>query len=155
MKKIFVAVIVSGLLIVYSIYQKLSTTPAQGNTSTSTNSTSNTNTGSNLSLASTSSTGQTSTTYKDGTYTGSTEDAYYGSVQVQATVSNGKISNVQFLQYPTDRRTSQMINSQATSMLSSEAIQAQSANVNIVSGATDTSLAFIQSLTVALQNAVK
>ncbi len=91
--------------------------------------------------------------YKDGTFTGSVEDAFYGNVQVQATIQNGKIIDVQFLQYPNDRGTSIMINGQAMPYLKSEAIQAQNAQVNIVSGATDTSQAFIASLTNALAQA--
>lgn len=92
-------------------------------------------------------------TYKDGTYTGSVTDAYYGNVQVQVTISNGKITDVQFLQYPNDNRTSQFVNSQAMPLLRSEALQAQSANVDIVSGASQTSQAFQQSLSSALQQA--
>jgi uncharacterized protein with FMN-binding domain len=88
--------------------------------------------------------------FKNGTYTGPITDAYYGNVQVQATVSGGKLADVQFLQYPSDRRTSQQINSRATVQLKSEAIQAQSANVNMVSGATETSKAFKISLGSAL-----
>ncbi|MGE5393039.1 MAG: FMN-binding protein [Candidatus Saccharibacteria bacterium] len=91
--------------------------------------------------------------YKDGQYVGSSVDAYYGNVQVRVTVQNGKIADVQFLDYPQDRRTSQMINSQAMPYLKEEAIQAQSANVDIVSGATDTSEAFQQSLSSALSQA--
>jgi|ERR1035437_1159272 uncharacterized protein with FMN-binding domain len=88
--------------------------------------------------------------YKDGTYTGPTVDAYYGYIQVQAVVSGGKLTDVIFLQYPSDRRTSVQINSQAMPYLKQEAIQAQSANVNIISGASDSSGAFIQSLGAAL-----
>jgi uncharacterized protein with FMN-binding domain len=88
--------------------------------------------------------------YTDGTYTGSVADAYYGSVQVQVKIAAGKIADVQFLQYPSDRSTSRMINSQAMPLLTQEAIQAQSANVSGVSGASDTSAAFQQSLTAAL-----
>ncbi len=91
--------------------------------------------------------------YKDGVYTGSVQDAYYGNVQVQATVSGGKITGVQFLQYPNDRSTSIYINSQAMPYLQQEAIAAQSANIDIVSGATDTSQAFVQSLASALAQA--
>jgi uncharacterized protein with FMN-binding domain len=91
--------------------------------------------------------------YKNGSYTGSVADAFYGNVQVQVTISGGQISDVAFLQYPNDRRTSQMINSQAMPMLKQEAIQAQSAQVSGVSGATATSGAFIESLTSALQQA--
>ena len=75
-------------------------------------------------------------------------------VQVQATVQGGKITDVQFLKYPTDRRTSQWINSQATPWLRTEALQAQSSRVNIISGATLTSEGFIMSLQSALSQAV-
>jgi uncharacterized protein with FMN-binding domain len=91
--------------------------------------------------------------YKDGTYTGDPADAFYGTIQVQATISNGSITDVTFLQYPNDRRTSIEINSQAMPMLRSEAISAQNANVDIISGATDSSQAFRQSLTSALNQA--
>ncbi len=88
--------------------------------------------------------------YTDGTYIGSQADAYYGIVQIQASIQSGKIISVEFLQYPNDRRTSQRINGEAMPILKSEAIRAQSANVDIVSGATDTSMAFQQSLADAL-----
>jgi len=91
--------------------------------------------------------------YADGTYTGSQADAYYGIVQVQAIIQDGKLASVNFLQHPSDRRTSQSINNYATPILESEAIQAQNANVDIVSGATDTSMAFQQSLGDALAQA--
>ena len=91
--------------------------------------------------------------YKDGVYTGPVTDAFYGNVQVQATIQGGKITDVTFLDYPHDRGTSVYINSQATPYLKQEAIQAQSANVDVVSGATQTSLAFIKSLTAALAGA--
>ena len=91
--------------------------------------------------------------YTDGTYTGNSADAYYGTVQVQVVVKSGALASVNFLQYPKDRRTSQSISDRAMPILESEAIQAQSANVNIVSGATDTSFAFQQSLASALSQA--
>jgi len=91
--------------------------------------------------------------YKDGQYTGPSINAYYGNIQVEAVISGGKLTDVLFLQYPQDRGTSIRINSQAMPMLKQEAIQAQSANVNIVSGATDSSGAFSQSLSAALSQA--
>lgn len=91
--------------------------------------------------------------YNDGSYTGSVEDAYYGNVQVQAIIQNGKIADVIFLDHPSDRNTSIRINNYAMPRLKSEAISAQSANVNIVSGATDTSMAFKLSLASALASA--
>ncbi len=91
--------------------------------------------------------------YKDGVYTGVSANAYYGNIQVRATISGGKLTDVQFLDYPQDRGTSVRINSQAMPYLRQEAIQAQSANVNTVSGASDSSGAFRQSLASALEQA--
>jgi len=91
--------------------------------------------------------------YKNGTYTGPAVDVFYGLVQVQAVIQNGKIVNVQFLQYPNDRRTSVEINTQVMPWLTQEAIQAQSANIDIITGATLTSEGFANSLQAALQSA--
>jgi uncharacterized protein with FMN-binding domain len=91
--------------------------------------------------------------YRDGTYVGGIADAFYGNIQVEAVVAGGKVTDVQFLQYPNDRSRSIEINSRAMPYLKSEAIQAQTANVDVVSGATDTSMAFVQSLTSALNQA--
>ena len=91
--------------------------------------------------------------YANGSYTGSAVDAYYGTVQVKAVVQNGQLADVTFLQYPSDRSTSRYINGQAMPMLAQEAIAAQSAQVNGISGATFTSQAFQQSLRSALMQA--
>jgi uncharacterized protein with FMN-binding domain len=91
--------------------------------------------------------------YRDGSYSGSVADAYYGNVQVQVTVQQGRITNVQMLEYPNDRRTSVRINNIAIPYLTSEALQAQSANVDLISGATLTSEAFAESLQSALSSA--
>ena len=91
--------------------------------------------------------------YKDGIYTGNSEDAYYGNIQVKAIISNKKITDVQFLQYPNNAARSLAINTLAMPNLKQEAIQAQDAHVDIVSGATDTSNAFMQSLSSALTQA--
>lgn len=91
--------------------------------------------------------------YRNGTFTGDVTDAYYGNVQVQAVVRNGALADVVFLDYPHDRRTSVAINTQATPMLRSEALQVQSAQVDVISGATATSEAFVQSLASALAQA--
>jgi uncharacterized protein with FMN-binding domain len=91
--------------------------------------------------------------YADGTYTGGDENAYYGRVQVQVTVTNHQVASVKVLDYPQDRRTSRYINSQALPMLKQEVIAAQSANIDVVSGATLTSEAYIKSLGGALARA--
>src|SRR5260221_7224071 len=71
--------------------------------------------------------------YKDGTYVGNVTDAFYGNLQVEAIISDGKIADVKFLQYPNDRATSIEINTQAMPLLTAEAIQAQRAQVDGVS----------------------
>lgn len=91
--------------------------------------------------------------YRDGTYTGDQADANWGFVQVQVTVSDGQISDVQFLEFPDHRSRSRSINQRAMPRLIREAVQAQQADVDIVTGATDTSEAFIRSLEVALGEA--
>ena len=91
--------------------------------------------------------------YADGTYVGPVVDAYYGLIQIEAMVQGDKLVDVKVLRYPSDRRTSIFINRQALPMLRSEAISAQDANVDIISGATLTSRAFIRSLGGALSKA--
>lgn len=91
--------------------------------------------------------------YKNGEYTGSVADAYYGNVQIKLVVDSGKITNVQFLDYPHDRQTSLRINNYAMPRLISEVIQAQNAPVDAVSGATATSMAFNESLASAISEA--
>src|SRR5579883_845941 len=64
--------------------------------------------------------------FKDGTYTGTVADAQWGYVQVQAVISQGRLTSVRFLEYPSDRSRSVFINRIADPELISEAIQAQS-----------------------------
>ncbi|HTK06917.1 MAG TPA: FMN-binding protein [Ktedonobacteraceae bacterium] len=153
MKKFMVAVLIIGAFIFYSFIYDHSNPVAAVPSSTSEPSSSSSSSSSTPANNSAPSTGGSGTTYKDGTYTGSVEDAFYGNIQVKVVIQNGKITSVPFLQYPNDRSRSQLINSYADPQLSNEAIQAQSAHVDIVSGATDSSEAFIQSLSNALTQA--
>lgn len=91
--------------------------------------------------------------YRDGSYNGDSVNAYFGNVQVQAIVSGGKLADVKILDYPKDRTTSARINDAALPKLVQEAISSQSAKVDIVSGATQTSQGFQQSLASALTKA--
>lgn len=91
--------------------------------------------------------------YRDGRYTGIQADAHWGTVEVLAVIANGQISDVQFTQFPNHRSLSQEINRQAMPILMREAIRSQRADVDVVSGATDTSEAFVQSLGSALRQA--
>ena len=91
-------------------------------------------------------------TYADGTYTGESVRIRWGDVQVQAVIENGALTEVAWLALPTDRE-SERINNQATPILAQEAIESQSAEVDVISGATMTSEAFMQSLDSALEQA--
>ena len=143
----------------YALYQNAATQPQAVIASATASSAKVTTKSSTVAAAPPPSTGSVATTatpqsqYRDGIYTGSQADAYYGTVQVQVKISGGKIADVTFLSYPSDRGTSRSINSYAMPQLTQEAIQAQSANVNGVSGASDTSAAFRQSLSAALSQA--
>jgi uncharacterized protein with FMN-binding domain len=82
--------------------------------------------------------------------TGTVVDTQFGAIQVAATVQGRQIVDVRALQLPFDRPQSQFISTQAEPLLRSEALQAQSANIQLLSGATFTSEAYAQSLQGAL-----
>jgi uncharacterized protein with FMN-binding domain len=86
------------------------------------------------------------------TLTGAVYSSRYGNTQVQVTITNGQITSVTALQLPTGGRSGQ-ISQFVGPILSSEALAAQSANIDIVSGATYTSEAYAQSLQSALDQA--
>lgn len=77
----------------------------------------------------------------------------YGTVQVRVVVSGKSIKNVSFLQLTADDPHSQEINDQAGPMLLQETLQAQSSNIDTISGATFTSEGYVQSLQSALDQA--
>ena len=88
------------------------------------------------------------------TYKGATADMRWGTVQVSIVVKNKKITNVKTSYYVhTDR--SEFITSNALPMLKQEVLQAQSASIDAVSGASDTSEAYITSLQSAVKKAIK
>jgi uncharacterized protein with FMN-binding domain len=77
----------------------------------------------------------------------------YGNVQVQITVKNGKITSAEVLQVPWNDRHDQMINSAAVPVYNQEAVSAQSAQIDVVSGATYTWDGYTQSLQSAIDQA--
>ncbi|CAN5233510.1 FMN-binding protein [soil metagenome] len=87
------------------------------------------------------------------TITGPSVDTRWGPVQVEITVSGGKITGVTVPVYPTENPKDQEINSYALPILVDATIQAQSASIDMVSGATVTSQGYIQSLQSALDEA--
>jgi uncharacterized protein with FMN-binding domain len=88
-----------------------------------------------------------------GTYTGASVMTRWGVVQVQITVFDGKITAAQAVEYPQANPRDRQINAYALPVLAQEATQAQSANIDAVSGATVTSDGYIQSLQSAIDQA--
>jgi len=93
------------------------------------------------------------TTYKDGQYTGQDVFTQFGDVQVKVIVSGGKIQDVQTVQMPFDRPRSAEISQLAAPQLHDEVLQAQSTQIDSLSGATYTSDAYAQSVQAALDKA--
>ena len=89
----------------------------------------------------------------DGTVAGPVVSTRYGPVQVQVTISGGKISDIAALQLPSDHPRSAAISDYVAPVLREEALQAQSAQIDLVSGATYTSIAYARSLQAALDQA--
>jgi uncharacterized protein with FMN-binding domain len=90
----------------------------------------------------------------DGSWTGSDVFAgQYGDVQVRLTISGGRITDVVALRMPSDRARSAQISQYAGPQLRSEVLQAQSAQIDAVSGATYTSDAYAGSVQAALDQA--
>ena len=87
------------------------------------------------------------------TFAGDAVMTRYGAVQVQITVAGGKITAADVLQVPWQDRHDQMINSQAVPTYNSEVVQAQSAQIDVVSGATVTWEGYTQSLQSAIDAA--
>lgn len=139
MKKFILTISMTGMFLIYLVYQRISGTAAT--------------TPPPIAIVTPTPAPVATGKFKNGTYTGTSADAYYGYIQVQAVVSEGELSDVQFLDYPSGKPESVEINSWALPVLRSEAISAQSANVNLVSRATDSSKAFIESLSSALAQA--
>ena len=86
------------------------------------------------------------------TIQGPAVDMRWGPVQVTIVVKGKVLTDVQATA-PTERSRSAFINNQAIPLLRQEALQAKSANIDLLSGATMTSEAFAQSLQAALTQA--
>jgi uncharacterized protein with FMN-binding domain len=94
-----------------------------------------------------------STTGTSQTYAGSVAQTRWGPVQVQITVTGGKITAVTVPRYPSGTGRDQEINSYALPILTHETLTSQNANIDMVSGATVTSGGYVQSLQSALDQA--
>ena len=87
------------------------------------------------------------------TVTGAAAQTRWGPVQVRLTLANGTITAVDVVQYPNGNSRDREINDDALPVLVQETITAQSAQVDMVSGATVTSTGYLQSLQSALDQA--
>lgn len=102
--------------------------------------------------APTKSTGSGTNSAAAATIDGPVVDTRYGAVQVEIVVSGGQLKDVVALQLPTGRHSGQ-ISTAVAPILRQEALQAKSAAIDSVSGATYTSDAYAQSLQAALDQA--
>jgi uncharacterized protein with FMN-binding domain len=87
------------------------------------------------------------------TVTGDVAQTQWGPVQVALAVSSGRITDVQVVQYPSGNSKDEEINGYALPVLIQETLDAQSADIDMVSGATVTSVGYQQSLQSALDQA--
>jgi uncharacterized protein with FMN-binding domain len=94
-----------------------------------------------------------STTMRDGTWNGAPIYNGYGNIELSITVAGGKITNVTTLDSPQESSRSKSINANALPKLRQETLVAQSASINTISGATETSDAYRQSLASAITKA--
>ena len=95
---------------------------------------------------------KTTSTYS-GTVTGTAADTRWGPVQVKVTLASGKITGVDVVEEPDSNNRDQEINADAVPQLVSETLQAQNAQIDMVSGATYTSQGYVTSLQSALDQA--
>ncbi len=86
------------------------------------------------------------------TFDGDAVSTRYGAVQVRITVTDGVVTAAETVQHPSGGRNEQ-INSYATPILEQETVAAQSAQIDMVSGATVTSNGYVASLQSALDKA--
>jgi uncharacterized protein with FMN-binding domain len=100
-------------------------------------------------------TGSTGTTASGAstTVTGPSADTRWGPVQVELTIADGAITDVTVVEYPSGNGKDQQINARALPILVQETLDAQSADIDMVSGATVTSKGYVESLQGALDDA--
>jgi uncharacterized protein with FMN-binding domain len=89
----------------------------------------------------------------NGRVTGTDVPTRFGDVQVEVTLSNGRITEVQALLLPNDRARSSAISQEVAPILRQEVLDAQSSQIDTVSGATYTSEGYAESLQAALDKA--
>ena len=142
----------SALVVLFGFHTSTSSSAAAaqgGNASITIPATGSASSGTASSSASAATGGDGTTT----TVTGTAADTRYGPVQVQLTVANGTITEVTVVEYPNSNGKDQQINARALPILVQETLKAQSAKIDMVSGATYTSTGYETSLQSALDQA--
>lgn len=147
---------VAALVLLFSY--KTSTMGPGGGTSAVAAGSDGSNAGSGSSTGSGSSSGSGSSTGSgsssgSGKVDGSVAQTRWGPVQVRIATSGGKITDVTALQVPDGNFRDQQINDRAVPILRQEALAAQSAEIDTVSGATVTSDGYRESLQSAIDAA--
>jgi hypothetical protein len=97
--------------------------------------------------------GSTSTSSTAETVTGPAVATRWGDVQVAITVDGSTITDVTVPVYPTGNGKDQRINAYALPILISDTLEAQSADIDMITGATVTSEGYVRSLQGALDRA--
>ena len=132
MRKIVIAAMstISGLVLLFSYHTSTNSLAAPSTDGTETDS------------------GSTGTTY-----TGDAVETVWGTVQVEITVQDGTITSADAIQYPDENHHDQEINEYAVPALNAAVAEAQSADIDTISGATVTSDGYRESLQSALDAA--
>lgn len=88
--------------------------------------------------------------YKDGEYVGKSTATAWGNVQLKIKIANNRLTQITVLKYPNTHSHSVELNRQVLPIYRQEAVKSQSANIQQVSGATETWKGFTDSLQSAL-----
>lgn len=145
-----VIILVAAVLLVIGIFVVFKNRPGESGETSEENSSPTTN-----SLTQPSdTTAPSNISYKNGVYTGAVGSAsQYGDIQVKVTIAGGKITDIEYLQFPSGGGHTAEVTAFAKPALKQEAIAKQSANIDTVTGATQDTEGFIQSLQSALDQA--
>jgi uncharacterized protein with FMN-binding domain len=153
MRRITIALMstISGLVLLFSYHTSTGQGSVAGtlDSTTSGSGTSNAAGGSGSSSSSDSSGSDSGTT----TLTGDSVQTRWGAVQVRITVKAGRIVSSEAIAYPNNNGHDVQINAYAVPVLNQQAVDAQGADLDGVSGATVTSEGYRRSLQSALDQA--
>jgi uncharacterized protein with FMN-binding domain len=154
MKRIVIALLstISGLVLLFS-YPTSTNRSVTADTAPAAGTGTGTTTTAGAAAAPTTAAAPAAAAAASGTFTGATVQTRWGPVQVQIVVANGKVTSADAIQYPTGNGTDARINSYAIPKLNAEVVQAQSAKIDMISGATVTSSGYLQSLQDAIDQA--